>query len=471
MRFKFILFALTLISCFTYAQSDTLHLVKEVPLKYLKQTNLKIEKYSSQLSAKTEKTLKKLSKWENKIKNVLLKADPAMAERLFGAEKNTFSSMLEKAKQGKVIAENYKAKYDGYKDNLETNLAFLETNKQELGNTFVAPLKKAHDKVQKLEKEVSKSDGAEMLIKERKKELISALFKAGGKNKYLVRINKESYYYTESIRNYKQTFSEPGKAEEKAIEILNKIPAFKKFFQQNSKLSGIFGTTGSNSTASLPIINGLSSRADLQQYFSANLPSLTDPSAALQQQLQMPAFKTELDKLSSLKMEKTSLPDFKPNSQKTKTFSQRIEKGFDVQFGKSINFLPASCNIGLKAGYKLNDRSTVGLGMGYILGLGKGWQNIKLTNEGLALRTYAKMKLIKSFDLQGGGEWNYRQSFKNIRSLQRSTEWQKSALIGINRTIDTGKKLKGELQLLFDLFYNKHNPVTQPVIFRAGYHF
>jgi len=36
----------------------------------------------------------------------------------------------------------------------------------------------------------------------------------------------------------------------------------------------------------------------------------------------------------------TELPDFKPNTQKTKTFLQRVEYGFNMQFGKNNGWMP-----------------------------------------------------------------------------------------------------------------------------------
>jgi len=70
------------------AQTDsifqTLENLQKVPVKYLDAVENKIDKYSNRLTCKTEKTLAKLSRWENKIKAVLDKVSPETSQKLFG---------------------------------------------------------------------------------------------------------------------------------------------------------------------------------------------------------------------------------------------------------------------------------------------------------------------------------------------------------------------------------------------------
>lgn len=84
------------------------------------------------------------------------------------------------------------------------------------------------------------TEAIEQFIKERKNQLIDEAVKYIGKSRYLQKINKESYYYVETLRNYKEIFSDKKKAEELALKILNKIPAFQKFAEKNSMLAGLF---------------------------------------------------------------------------------------------------------------------------------------------------------------------------------------------------------------------------------------
>ncbi len=69
------LLAITLQSAHSYGQQDTSAntptSITKVPLKFITQTNSKIDKYTHRVSSKTEKTLTKLTKWENKIQQLL----------------------------------------------------------------------------------------------------------------------------------------------------------------------------------------------------------------------------------------------------------------------------------------------------------------------------------------------------------------------------------------------------------------
>ena len=128
-KITIVLLALTLHSADSHAQADTIieaiPNITEIPLKFIKQTNDKIDKYNNRITSKTEKTLEKLAKWENKIHKLLLKTNPAVAEQLFGVGRETFASMLQKVKEGKALSEQYKSSYDAYRDNLVTNIRVL----------------------------------------------------------------------------------------------------------------------------------------------------------------------------------------------------------------------------------------------------------------------------------------------------------------------------------------------------------
>ena len=110
-----------------------------------------MNKYSNRLSSKTEKTLEKLSRWENKIKSLLEKASPETAQKLFAPGQTTFTTLLQKYKEGKSISEGYKASYDQYRDQLTTQLKYLEEKKASLDARYVKPLAEGKKKINELE--------------------------------------------------------------------------------------------------------------------------------------------------------------------------------------------------------------------------------------------------------------------------------------------------------------------------------
>jgi hypothetical protein len=477
----FLLIAFT--SQYCKAQVDTtVQSIQDLPLKYINQIDSKIDKYSNRIITKTEKTLTKLSRWENKIHSLLLKVNPQAAQNLFGNNQTTFSSLLQKIEEGKSIAEKYQAKYDEYRDRLITGMTYLQKQKDSLKAKLINPINKVNQKLMKLDDNVKNSEALENFIRERKNRLIDESIKYIGKSKYLKKINKEAYYYVESIRNFKEIFSDKKRAEELAIKLLNEIPAFKKFVQQNSQLASLFSPAGFfpalPAGGSVPIVNGLATRASLQQFFLTNMPTVSGTSINPVQQIQnqlgdvgSPINKWK-DKQNDIGgMKNNSLPDFTPNTQRTKSFRKRLETGTDFQFGKSVNFLPATSDIGLKLGYMINDKSSAGIGLNYKIGLGNGWDNIHFTNQGVGLRTYLKWKLKKGLDIQGGSEWNYMLQFKKIEQLKNYNAWQQSALLGLCKNYSISKKVKGNISILYDFLYSNHLPNTQPLVFRVGYGF
>lgn len=64
---------------------------------------------------------------------------------------------------------------------------------------------------------------------------------------------------------------------------------------------------------------------------------------------------------------------------------------------------------------------------------------------------------------------NYNSSFKRIEELKKYDAWQRSALIGVSKQYKVGKKVKGQVKILYDFMANSHVPVSSPFVFRVGY--
>lgn len=481
LRLYVIVTLITTILCCTnaVAQSDsTLAALEKIPDKYVSTIDKKIDKYSSRINKKTEKTLEKLSRWENKIKKALEKTNPQLCQRLFSNNQLTFSAMLQKFRNGEGVIKNYKAKYDTYSDKLSINFKYLNEKKDSLDKKLLRSLSTTNAKLEIFSKESEKSEALQQMIKERKKQLLDAAFKTLGKSKYLEKINKETWYYAESMRNYKEIFNSPEKAELAIKNALNQIPAFKQFARQNSQLATIFGLpAGSNAMATTSqLVTGLQTRASVQSAIRTSIGSNANMQQMLQQNVQQG--QAEINRLKNELIKKggsgneLSMPDFKPNMQKTKTFWQRIEYGTDIQFAKNNSVLPATSDISLSAGYKLDDKKIIGLGASYKLGLGT-INNIKFTNQGIGLRSYLDWEMKKQLFISGGFEMNYNTSFSDFAVLKNVNAWQQSALIGFTKKITVKTKWfkATKFQLLVDLLSRQHVPVSQPVLFRVGYNF
>ena len=303
------------------AQADSIaSSLQQLPDKYITRIDNKIDKYSNRITSKTEKTLARLSRWENKIQSLLQKVNPDAAQRLFGNTQTTFKSLFQKVKEGKSIAENYKAQYNDYRDKLTTSLKYLEQQKDKSKNDIAQPLSKATKKMSELEQDVKNSEALEQFIKERKKQLINESVKYIGNSKYLTKINKEAYYYVESLRNYKEIFSEKKKTEEAAMKLLNKIPAFNKFVQNNGMLASIFKIPGNGTSInspSAPALAGLQTRANVNTLIQ-NQIAVGGPNAINQVREQIQSGQAQLgilkDKIAKYGSADTEIPSFNVNS-------------------------------------------------------------------------------------------------------------------------------------------------------------
>jgi hypothetical protein len=460
--------------CNLFAQADSsLETLQQLPAKYFKDTEKKIDQYSHRISNKTGKTLTKLAKWESKVQRMLQKVNPAAAQKLFANEQRTFKGMLAQYKKGESQIRGYKAGYDDYRDKLTTQFKYLDSNKNLLNKNSQQLLGSAKAKTAELDKEEQRNEALQKMIRERKKQLIAEAMKHLGKNKQLQKINKEAYYYAETLKNYKEIFKDKTKREEAVKKLLEKLPGFKEFMRKNSLLASLFKMPDNYGTPQS--LAGLQTRASVNSLIQTRIAS-GGPNAMTEVKQNLQAAQAELSKLKDKILKAgggnsdTELPDFKANSQKTKTVAQRLEYGFNVQFGKTNGYLPGTADIGLSLGYKLNDRSLIGIGVAYKLGMGK-IEKIKFTHEGVGLRSFIDWKLKKQFFVTGGFEMNHHTSFKNIDVLKDVNAWQRSGLLGISKKLPLKTKLtKGtKLQLLYDFLYREHVPVSQPFVFRIGY--
>ena len=107
------------------------------------------------------------------------------------------------------------------------------------------------------------------------------------------------------------------------------------------------------------------------------------------------------------------------------------------------------------------------------MGWGKGWNNIKITHQGVGLKSYIDWKIKGSFWISGGYEQNFKAEIKSIGQLKDLSAWQQSGLIGVSKVVSVKSKLlkKTKVQLLWDFLSYQQVPATQPILFRLGYTF
>ncbi len=460
----------------------------DLPSSYYNKIQNKYADLDDRLTKKTEKYLQRLFSREKKMQRKLAKVDSAGAQQLFANSEKQYAELNAKMKSAGDKVTGSGGAYIPMIDSVKTSLSFLNQN-----SSLLSKSKDVQDKVKgslgqvtQLQSKLKQTEEVKAFIQQRKQQLKESLSKytnlPKGITKDLAGFQKEAYYYSAQIKEYKEMLNDPDRMIEKGLSLLNKLPAFTQFMKQHSELASLFRLPDNYGTPQS--LAGLQTRSQVQQQIQGQLAS-AGPNAQqyLQQNLQaaqaqLNTLKDKLNKLGGSGGGDVDMPDFKPNNQRTKSFWQRLEYGTNFQTAKN-NFFPTTTDMGLSVGYKLNDKNSVGVGASYKMGWGQDIKHIAITHQGIGLRSYLDIKLKGSFYASGGFEYNYQPV--NTDSLSSTagmhwdeiSSWNKSGLIGISKVVSIKSKFfkKTKLQLMWDILSYQQVPRTQPVKFRVGYNF
>jgi hypothetical protein len=491
--FLIAVFCMSLLFCQVSRAQEKESVVDKVinfPTSFFNKVNSKYASLEDKLNKQSEKYLQRLKKKEKKMKRKLARVDSAKAEQTFGDVDAQYDKMIAAVQSDSLPVKRNGGAYIPMVDSVKTSLAFLGQNPAVLSQSKEVQdkVKGSLSQVNQLQGKMQQSEQVKAFIQQRKTQIKESLGRFTNLPKGLANdftgFQKEAYYYSAQLKEYKDMLNDPDKMVQKGLSLLNKLPAFTSFMKQNSELASLFRLPDNYGTpASLA---GLQTRSMVQQQIQTQLAG-GGPNAQqmLQQNLQaaqsqLNTLKDKLNKLgggggSSADMD---MPDFKPNMQRTKSFWQRLEYGSNLQTAKN-NFFPVTTDVGLSVGYKLSDKNTIGIGASYKMGWGQDIKHIKITTQGMGLRSFIDVKLKGSFYLSGGLEYNYQPigsdslNTGTVMHWDEISSWSKSGLIGISKIVSIKSKFfkKTKLQLLFDFLSYQQVPRTQPIKFRVGYSF
>lgn len=445
------------------------------PSRFFSKLQQKAVSLEERLLAKSEKAIQKLAKQEARLKKKLARKDSLQAEEVFGDVDEKYLQL-----QQQLIKPVNKVRATGeylpHLDTLTTSLKFLSANSGILPNAqgFAKPIQNTLQSVNNLQGKLQTTEQIQQYLRERQ-QLLKERLKQFGFGKELQKYNQQAYYYGQQIQEYKNILEDPSRWQEQAIALLQKLPAFQKFLQEHSQLASLFRLPGNYSSQAN--LAGLQTRAGVQALVQDRIAA-GGPNAMANFQQNIQEAQGQLsqlkDKLNELGGSANGeMPDFKPNNQKTKTFLQRLEYGTNLQSQRSSQWFPMTTDLGLSVGYKLNDKSIIGVGASYKLGWGRDIRNISLSHQGMGLRSFADIKVKGSFYASGGFEYNYQQPFQSFADLNGIENWQQSGLVGISKIVSLKSKAfkKTQLQLLWDFLSYQQVPQSQPIKFRVGYRF
>jgi hypothetical protein len=483
------------------------------PSKLLGRIQSKTASLDRQLTKQTEKYLQKMAKQEERMRMKLYKTDSTAAKNLFANSAQQYAALVQKLKvDSGNKATLLKGAYLPYADTLRCSMSFLQQNPQISGATTAGPsgigtkgmsssatiisgraaLQRSMSELQALQAKLQDADQAQQFVRDREGQIKQYMSRytslPAGLTREYEGLNQELYYYAQQVQVYKNMLNNPDKLEKRVMSMLDQLPAFRQFMQNNSQLASLFGTPASYGTAQS--IAGLPTRDQVQQLIQGQMTGMgnsmvSDNGGAagkigmgdLEQRMasaqsQLDEYKNRLGRLGAGGSD-VDMPDFRPNDQKAKTFWKRLEFGLNFQTTKNNYYFPTVTDLGVSMGYTLGHSNSVGIGASYKLGWGSGINHIALSSQGVGMRSYLDIKIKNSFSATGGFEYNYTTPFTSFQQLRQISYWTQSGLIGISKTVSVKSRVfsKTKLQLLWDFLSYQQVPKTQPILFRIGYNF
>jgi len=443
---------------------------------------------SSSLQEQSSALLTRMERTEATLQRRLRAIDSTATMQYYEQSSQHYQELFEKLHTPvNLTIKNPLKEYIPSIDSLSTAISFLQ-------QTHLAGLSAVHlQKVTELAHQLTifqtrlqQADNIKAYIKARKDQLKAPLEKYGLTHP-LVAMNKEIYYYQERLEEYKAYLHDRDNLARKFLSVIQDQPGFRNFFLKNSYLSTLFRLPGNDGEATGKPIPGLPTRSEV----AARVAERLGPGASFSQAVSgedqskangnpladgMTQATKEMDRWKDKLIQAggsgsaIALPDFKPNSQHNKAFLKRMQVNFDIQSQRHTAWIPAISTIGLNLGYKVNDRSICGVGIGYVLGWGQPFSHISFSSQGASIRSFLQWRWKGSVWLSGGYEANYYNAFDKIATLKNVKAWQTSGLAGLMKTYRAGKRT-GNIQLLYDLLHAQHLPQSPALIFRAGYSF
>jgi hypothetical protein len=454
------------------------------PSKFFSRISGRAAGLDQKLSHQTDKYLRKLAKKEASLKKKLYQNDAASAKSLFVNDpEQQYAAMAQKLqKDSTKLSKITGVQYMPYMDSLQGSLSFLKNNPQLLGTSKIIPgdIQNSLGQLQQLQSKMQDAEQIRQFIQQRKDQINRYLSQythlPAGVSGIYSDYNKQLYYYTQQVQEYKEMLNDPDKMFKTVLQLLDKLPAFTGFMKSNSFLSGLFDIPADYGSSQSML--GLQTRDQVMSGIQSQLSSggpgamaaFNQNMQSAQQQLQQIK-----DKLSSLGAggENVDNSRFKPNNQKTKSLFRRLEYGSNMQTVNGSSYFPTTTDLGLSVGYKLNNKTTIGVGASYKMGWGNSISHIHINGQGAGLRSFLDIQMKGNIFAAGGFEYNYQRPNDLSNVIGHLKNWQQSGLIGVSKIIPMNTKFfkKTKIQFLWDFLSYRQIPRAQPIKFRIGYNF
>lgn len=279
------------------------------------------------------------------------------------------------------------------------------------------------------------------------------------------KMEKEEYYYTAQVNEYRKSLRDPAAAEQQLMQAARKDPRWSEYAAALPPLSRGEGAGERlqpkdmvkkmmQSQASAVDPDGSKLLADAQKQSGELLGMMSEQS-------------TEFGNLDNA----AQMPSFTPNPYKTKSFWERIDAGFNLEFDGKTYFLPSCGVAGFQLANNIDKRWSAGALINYRFGMGEDIRHIRFSSMGAGYGVFVNGKVWKGLGAQAGFERNWRTEVKTTEELQFPAAWTSAALLGLTWEYGIGKRAKGTLGVFFDALHNSHTPQTNAILWRTGWKF
>lgn len=447
--------------------------------RYLDLNIRALDKYAARLKRQQSHMLSRLARKERRLMHKLQRSDSAAYARLRG-EGRSFDS-LSKLAASPATTNSTKPSFQASAnvlptiDSLKRMHGFLQSGSKGVAVSASPELADYSGKLEDLNTELAHRKQIEKWSAERMASIKSGL---GGKPSGIVGVRameKTTFYASSRIKAYREIAESPTRLEEKALEYLHGTEGFDRALTKpissvdmaQAPAQGGLSQSNMSKVANAAELErmGLQTKQGVQSHLQQKFENQL---SGAQQHLgkQLKEYQQHTDDIRQVKqsfrqLKATEKPSFRINPLRGVPFFQRIEKGYNFQTTKPTTAHPALLDIGAFAGFKHTPQLSYGVGAAIITGLGQGWDEIRLSFQGIGIRSYARWEWNYGIAAYAGYERYYWKGDIGDRhdpdqhmqfATQRINEnYRESMLIGAQKSYKINDRRKGAIIVLLNL--------------------
>lgn len=436
-----------------------------------------LDKYNTRLQHQQRRLLKKLKRKEDHLLAKLKDKDSLAYARL-GHQLLSYDSISKLAEPDSAMLAKTAFRRNPSVDSLKAINTFLQNKSTALyGNS---QLPSTSPELSQLQSQLNYRNYINDLINQRTNNIKSI---AGNSNiPALTGIEKQVYYTKQKMNVFKQMEDDPSVAEDKAMEYLQGTEGFDQYMDKATAGPNSMQSLGPNATPADLQKMGLQTKqqvqAALQQRFGSNLGGISQKMGD-----QIKAFQDKKKDINTAKqtlqsvrhIKNTHKPSFKINPMRGLPFWKRIEKQYNFQTTRAtVDGQPAILQLSAMAGYRQSPRLSYGIGMVAATGLGQNWTNLHLCFQGIGLRSYLAWQWQYGIGAYAGYERLYKQAAfgSNTAADQPLTQsphstasYNESMMVGLTKGYHINDKWNGQVQLLYDIWWQQKG-LQSPIMIR-----